>query len=71
VQDILDAMQAKQQEAGQDVVPEDKAQKLVQRLGAGDFRNELAMFPNVIREKRVYTFVETRQTQTVTRKVRC
>ncbi|OXV05531.1 hypothetical protein Egran_06701 [Elaphomyces granulatus] len=69
-QDILDAMRAEQQAAGEDPIADDKAEALVRRLGDGDFRNELSSFPDVIKGKKVYTFSETRRTQTVTRKVR-
>ncbi|KAN0066705.1 hypothetical protein V8E54_015175 [Elaphomyces granulatus] len=68
VQDILDAMRAEQQAAGEDPIADDKAEALVRRLGDGDFRNELSSFPDVIKGKKVYTFSETRRTQTVTRK---
>jgi len=67
-QDILDAMRAEQQAAGEDPIADDKAEALVRRLGDGDFRNELSSFPDVIKGKKVYTFSETRRTQTVTRK---
>jgi hypothetical protein len=62
-------MRAEQQAAGEDPIADDKAEALVRRLGDGDFRNELSSFPDVIKGKKVYTFSETRRTQTVTRKV--
>lgn len=62
-------MYVEQEERGQDAIPDDKAEALVRRLGDGDFRNELASFPDVVRGKKVYTFSEMRQTQTVTRTV--
>jgi hypothetical protein len=71
VQDILEAMAGEQHAIGQAPPPdaEDKAQRLVQSLGDGDFRSELASFPDVVKGRRVYTFVEQRRTQVLTRKV--
>jgi hypothetical protein len=69
VQDILDAMRAEQQAAGEDPIADDKAEGLVRRLGDGDFWDELSSFPDVIRGKKVYSFWEMQRTQTVTRQV--
>lgn len=44
----------------------DKAEQLVRRLGEGDFRNELADFPDVVRDKKIYTFAELLPTQEAT-----
>ncbi|KAK3365573.1 hypothetical protein B0T24DRAFT_393081 [Lasiosphaeria ovina] len=65
VQDILDAMEADQQETEQDCITDNKAKALVQRLGEGNFRNELDSLPDILKGKRVYTFVEQRQTRMV------
>ena len=48
----------------------DKAKSLVRRLGDGDFRKELAAFPNTLMGKKAYTFSEMRRTQAVAREVR-
>ncbi len=67
VEDILEAVRAEQPD--DDPNADDKAEALVRRLGEGSFRNELSAFPDAIRGKKVYTFAETRRTQTVTQKV--
>lgn len=71
VQDILDAMEADWQATGQGPITGDKAKALVQRLGEGNFRNELDSLPDILRGKKVYTFVEQRQTPMVMRGVSC
>jgi hypothetical protein len=71
VQDILNTMSAELEAAGKDPISDDKAAALVRRLGEGNFRNELASYPDVVLNKKVYSFVETRKTETVTRQVWC
>jgi len=61
-------MEADQQEA-QDRITENKAKALVQRLGQGNFRNELDSLPDILQGKRVYTFVEQRQVLKVVKEV--
>jgi hypothetical protein len=70
-QDILNTMSAELEAAGKDPISDDKAAALVRRLGEGNFRNELASYPDVVLNKKVYSFVETRKTKTVTRQVWC
>ncbi|KAE8440465.1 hypothetical protein EG329_007585, partial [Mollisiaceae sp. DMI_Dod_QoI] len=67
VQDILNTMSAELEAAGKEPISDDKAAALVRRLGEGDFRSELASYPDVVLHKKVYSFVETRKTETVTR----
>jgi len=70
VQDILDSMESARQVTDQTITnDEDKAQQLVRALGDGDFRGDLASFPDVVSGKRVFTFVEQQRTQTLTKKV--
>ena len=66
VDDVLSVVRAEQLEIEGDIT-QDKVQQLLHRLGSGDFfQNELSAFSKAVKGKRIFSFYEMDQTQTLT-----